>query len=102
MNLFKPSPSINYNFISAIYAAFSLLGCILYGLETIAFAPYKENEIKDSEENSTMKELAESTEGLYLIFIPFIPCLLWSLIVRKEYCRLRDECDRDEIKKKEE
>ena len=83
MNIFKPSPSINYNFISSIYAAFALLGITLYSLETYVFAPHK-----DSDEHETMKELAGSTEGLYLIFIPFIPCFLWSLVVRKEYLRL--------------
>ena len=33
-------------------------------------------------EGSTMKELGESTKGLYMIFAPFIPCLFWSLIIR--------------------
>jgi hypothetical protein len=108
MNVFKPAPAINYNFISSIYAFFSLLGCLLYALETLAFAPHKDSvDTGVDGGNSTMKELAESTEGLYLIFIPFIPCFLWSLIVRKEYCRLQDETARSEsdiavAKKKEE
>jgi len=34
------------------------------------------------QEQSVLKELSESTAGLYLIFIPFIPCLFWSLVVR--------------------
>ena len=50
-------------------------------------------------EKSMMEEVAESTEGLYLIFIPFVPCLLWSIVVRKEYCRLQAESS---LKKKEE
>ena len=109
MNLFKPSPSINYNFIVSIYGAFSLLGGLLYSLERYAFTQYKESASEDSGnanlnvdvdgEKSMMEELAESTEGLYLIFIPFVPCLLWSIVVRKEYCRLQAESS---LKKKEE
>ncbi len=92
MNIFKPSPSINYNFISLIYALFSVLGGLLYALEKSVFGPHKaptDVAAGEGDENSIMKELAESTEGLYLIFVPFLPCLLWSLVVRKEYFRLQ-------------
>ena len=122
MRIFEPSPSINYDFISSMYFAFSALGTILYLLETQLFAPYKERTLAadadadtqaaitipqldidvnsnvnvnananananvdvntGDQEQSVLKELSESTAGLYLIFIPFIPCLFWSLVVR--------------------
>jgi hypothetical protein len=108
MRIFEPSPSINYDFISSMYFAFSAIGTILYLLETQLFAPYKERSeqsqsqgaisqhdianvdvtvdptVIGDQEQSVLKELSESTAGLYLIFIPFIPCLFWSLVVRKE------------------
>ena len=105
MRIFEPSPSINYDFISSMYFAFSAIGTILYLLETQLFAPYKERtatqsqaaipqhdisnvdatvDVTGDQEQSVLKELSESTAGLYLIFIPFIPCLFWSLVVRKE------------------
>ena len=89
MNLFKPTPCINYNFISSMYAVFSLFGLGLYLLEIFLLEPFKD-ENPDNGGSSTLKEIAESTEGLYLIFVPFVPCLLWSLVVRREYCRLQD------------
>lgn len=118
MRIFEPTPCINYNFISLMYGAFSLIGTALYLLETLLFAPHQREQLNKhdtatgaasnqnendvaiqtptvsldiGDEKSVLKELAESTEGLYLIFIPFIPCLLWSLVVRKTYCKLQKE-----------
>jgi len=78
MKLLEPKENINYNFIASMYAIFAAIGFLLLGLEKLVLVSYKE-----LEGESSMKEMAESTEGLYLIFTPFIPCLLWSLIVRQ-------------------
>jgi hypothetical protein len=99
--LFKPSPCINYKFVSIVYAAFSILGCLLYILETFVLPTstttkatisttissttmknQQQNQQPPSNNHNVMmiqKELAESIQGLYLIFLPFVPCFLWSL-----------------------
>lgn len=79
MKLLEPKENINYNFIASMYAIFAAIGILLLGLEKLVLVSYKE-----LEGESSLKELAESAEGLYLIFTPFIPCLLWSLIVRQK------------------
>ena len=81
--LLSPSSNINYDFISSIYGLFALLSVLLYTLETQVFINY----IGQGDEGSsaTMKELAESTKGLYLIFVPFLPSLLWSLVIRNQW-----------------
>jgi uncharacterized membrane protein len=78
MKLFEPSPSINYNLITLIYFLCSVLAVVLYALEETIFRSYLQ---PDSTASESMKELAESTQGLYLIFVPFIPCLVWSFKV---------------------
>jgi hypothetical protein len=60
------------------------LGCLLYIFETYVFAHYHQTSAIPQETSLVMKELAESTQGLYLIFIPFVPCLLWSLMLQNQ------------------
>ena len=36
-------------------------------------------------EEGAMVEFARQIEGLYLVFVPFFPCLLWSLVVRSRW-----------------
>lgn len=81
--LLSPSTNINYDFISSIYGLFALLSVLLYTLETQVFINYSGQ--SDEGSSATMKELAESTKGLYLIFVPFLPCLLWSLVIRHQW-----------------
>uniref|UniRef100_A0A7S3QHI0 Uncharacterized protein n=1 Tax=Chaetoceros debilis TaxID=122233 RepID=A0A7S3QHI0_9STRA len=92
MNLLKPSPNINYDFVCSVYGGFTLLGIVLYILETCVFRKYNDDASVSGElsttSNASLKEIAESTEGLYLIFSPFFPCLLWALFVRREWCEL--------------
>ena len=40
------------------------------------------SEESSSDEGNAWKEFAKGMEGMYFIFLPFIPCFLWSLIVR--------------------
>jgi hypothetical protein len=78
MKLFEPSPSINYKLITLVYFLCSVLAVFLYVIEVTIFKSYLQ---PDSKAKESLKELAESTQGLYLIFVPFIPCLLWSFTV---------------------
>jgi hypothetical protein len=85
--LTKPSPDINYNFISGIYGLFSILALSLYLLETRILKGWiesKEEDDNDAKEgvSESLKEFAEGIVGLYWIFVPFLPCLLWSLYIR--------------------
>ena len=40
----------------------------------------------DSEEGA-LHEFTRQLEGLYLVFVPFFPCLLWSLAVRARWLK---------------
>uniref|UniRef100_A0A7S1ZN45 Uncharacterized protein n=1 Tax=Ditylum brightwellii TaxID=49249 RepID=A0A7S1ZN45_9STRA len=90
-SLVEPTPDVNYDFVSGAYLAGSILALIFYSVQL--FCSDQTNDAASDESKSddghlsleTMKELAESLEGIYLIFIPFIPCLLWSLIVRAKW-----------------
>ncbi len=96
--LFSPSSNINYNFIVSTYAFFSVLCIVLYFLEAYIFisAQYQEEQ-----GNETLKELAESTKGLYMIFIPFLPSLVWSLIMRGVWRGQKQHVPSVEKKKKD-
>mmetsp|Transcript_15101 Transcript_15101/g.23444 ORF Transcript_15101/g.23444 Transcript_15101/m.23444 type:complete len:96 (+) Transcript_15101:56-343(+) len=73
--LFKPSPEINYDVIAMLYAFGSGLSVLFYALEKVMGSEtYKEAEI--------VKENIDSIKGIYLVFCPFLPCLLWGLMMR--------------------
>ena len=92
----RPSPGINYDFVVIMYLVGSGIALLFFLLETQILAPLMEDDQTKNntlgelnnqgesggEEESPWKEFAKGMEGMHLIFIPFIPCLLWSLIVR--------------------
>jgi hypothetical protein len=108
----RPSPGINYDFVSTLYFIGCTLALSFYILETQILAPLllssnsgdddnvadstvdtatNNNESDDSgsseeessnDEGNAWKEFAKGMEGMYFIFLPFIPCFLWSLVVR--------------------
>lgn len=99
----RPSPGINYNFVTIMYLSGSAIALLFYTLETqMLRSPSEtdENDIDISLTNQSVDdvtggegngdeegvnpwaEFAKGLEGMHLIFVPFIPCLLWSLIVR--------------------
>ncbi|CAK5145438.1 unnamed protein product [Aphanomyces euteiches] len=63
VNIFEPAETINYNFVSGAYAACSLIFVILL----------------------IAHQYTDQVEGFYIVFAPFVPCLLWSLVVRKNW-----------------
>ena len=84
-----------------MYLAGSSLALLFYTLEKYILAPLLEEEgdnednfLNESNETSdganddteeggdAWKEFAKGMEGMYFIFVPFIPCLLWGLVVR--------------------
>ncbi|OQR95544.1 hypothetical protein THRCLA_22119 [Thraustotheca clavata] len=62
---FEPAETINYNFVAGMYGLFTLLFGVLYVLHSIT----------------------EAVEGFYIVFSPFLPCFLWSLVVRHNWIK---------------
>mmetsp|Transcript_21262 Transcript_21262/g.32545 ORF Transcript_21262/g.32545 Transcript_21262/m.32545 type:complete len:98 (+) Transcript_21262:95-388(+) len=73
--LWKASPELNYSFICGMYGGGSVLAFLLYAL--IPSSP--EDHFK---EESWQRDVSDTLQGTYLIFIPFIPCFLWSLYMK--------------------
>ena len=103
----RPSPGINYNFVVIMYITGSAIAIFFYLLEKQVLSKLllEEEEVDNHDSssngisNNTQSDSIESTEGsnddtnpwhefakgmqgMYVIFIPFIPCMLWSLVVR--------------------
>ncbi|KAL7470983.1 hypothetical protein ACHAXS_011276 [Conticribra weissflogii] len=109
----RPTPGINYDFIALMYLGGSALAAFFFVLEKYILAPLL---VEQSAPNSTMdatiangdtlpaqdgeqwKEFARGMEGMYVVFIPFAPCLIWSLIVR--YFWIKEAKILEEEKKK--
>merc|ERR1719253_2146332 len=91
-----------------MYLAGSALALFFFILEKQILAPLlledevpnenntlsESNEISDAGESGdteeggdSWKEFAKGMEGMHFIFVPFIPCLLWSLVVRHYWLR---------------
>eukprot|EP00611_Tribonema_gayanum_P014178 TRINITY_DN25472_c0_g1_i1.p1 TRINITY_DN25472_c0_g1~~TRINITY_DN25472_c0_g1_i1.p1 ORF type:complete len:113 (+),score=2.97 TRINITY_DN25472_c0_g1_i1:402-740(+) len=62
-SLFRPTPGINYNFVLGAYGVCCGLLVLFYALEKL---------LKN----------AESIQGIWIIFTPFVPCLFWCLVMR--------------------
>lgn len=73
--LLKPNTGINYDVIAMMYAFGSGLCVLFYSVEKLITSEnYKDTEI--------VKENMDSIKGVYLVFCPFLPCLLWGLMMR--------------------
>jgi hypothetical protein len=67
MGLLSPSKDINYNFVVGVYLAASVL-CVLFYLGEV-LGPEKDNPV----------------QGWWIIFSPFLPCLLWATALRSQW-----------------
>ena len=114
----RPSRGINYDFVAMMYLAGSGIAIFFLLLEKQILAPLLledenndnsgnnissfedtiEEGTEDGEDINPWKEFAKGMEGMYVIFIPFIPCLLWSLVVRYYWLK---ETDIESRKKKD-
>lgn len=63
--LYEPDERLSYSFLLLGYASFSALGLLLFILEK--FVVFEELDGK----------------GYWLIFTPFVPCLLWSYLMNR-------------------
>jgi hypothetical protein len=89
----RPSPGINYNFVTILYFSGTIIAIFFYLLEKRILDPLlagddqKSNgtppaEGEDAGGGDAWKEFAGGMVGMHFIFDPFIPCLFWSLVVR--------------------
>ena len=53
---------VNYKWILIIYTIASIAACVLYFLETA----------------DTKPEFIPDLDGFYIVFAPYIPCLIWT------------------------
>ncbi|RLN47463.1 hypothetical protein BBJ28_00004213 [Nothophytophthora sp. Chile5] len=65
--MFTPSPAINYDFVSGVYAFFSSV-CLLL---------------------SVLHVYSPQVEGFYIVLVPFVPSLVWALVVRRRWLKER-------------
>jgi hypothetical protein len=108
-NLVRPAPDINYNFITAAYGLGTLLAVFLFVLQRILSVIYIPN--KEVTSNTTnipviatsesLREFTQSLQGLYLIFVPFFPCFLWSVWIRRMWLSSAKTVGKDLDKKNE-
>lgn len=105
----RPRPEIDYNFVAGAYLVGSLLALIFYVSEKIFLVTLLSGDTSAAD-NSTggdakaaseplvggsneegkgeeWKEFASGMEGMYVIFAVFLPCFLWSLVVRHFWLR---------------
>ena len=78
--LTQPRPNINYNFVTYMYITGCGIGILMYILEI-----FLQQKTKFEENESSLKEVYNSIKGIYLIFMPFFPCLLWCLVLRSKW-----------------
>ncbi|CAM9487035.1 unnamed protein product [Discosporangium mesarthrocarpum] len=63
----QPSPDINYNAVVGAYLVCCTLLPLFYVLDKVRV--YN----------------VEAIEGTWIVFSPFVPCLLWALVVRAKW-----------------
>jgi hypothetical protein len=105
---FRPSPGINYNFVTTMYLSGTAIAVLFYLLEKQILAPLLAGDDEKSSDTSSIergdegekndlegggeawKEFARGMLGMHFIFDPFIPCLFWSMIVRHYWLKKTD------------
>ncbi|KAF1332459.1 hypothetical protein FI667_g3591, partial [Globisporangium splendens] len=65
--ILEPSESINYNFVAGVYGFFAALCGVL----------------------AVAQRFTDAVEGFYITLLPFVPLLLWSLVVRAKWLKTR-------------
>ena len=69
-SLITPNPEINYTVITLMYTICFLLGLFFYVLEKW---------LLNTEKGHWSRDNLDQVEGVYIIFMPFFPCVFWSL-----------------------
>lgn len=66
--LLEPNPTLDYNFVCGVYGLFAVMAVALYSLQGPKIA-----------------EEWQVVEDAHVVLAPFIPCLVWSVIVRQKW-----------------
>jgi len=61
-------PDLNYRAISVVYAVACVGAVFLYVGETLGSLP--------------QSQWTSSLNGLYMVFVPYVPCLIWMLLIQ--------------------
>lgn len=72
--LTSPSESISFSVVSWMYFSCCCLCLFFYLLEKFLTSLNKDHWAYDN---------LDQIKGIYVIFVPFLPCLLWSLIMAR-------------------
>lgn len=83
--LIQPSKIIDYTVLSYMYVTGCSIGVLFYVIEIILLQ--KISLLQDTNESS-MKEIYTSIKGIYLIFMPFFPTLIWCLLLRSKWMNM--------------
>jgi hypothetical protein len=73
MAMFRPSDGINYNFVAGVYCFAVLICASLLALDKAIHV--------------------NQVEGYWIVFAPFIPCLVWSLVVRAAWLKKKNKVE---------
>lgn len=79
--LYKPQDDIQYDFILYAYILATILGVVMAVLD-IAFD-------------------VEIVHGFWIIFAPFLPAVLWALVMRSAAARMKGKDGNSSIKEKD-
>ena len=81
----EPSKDINYDFIVGCYSIGITICGFLYGLEKLLEMYIVAAGSGNASES--LREFSSALKGIYLVFVPFLPCLVWSLMVRTKWIK---------------
>jgi len=76
--MFRWDSDLNYNVILIIYSLASTVAIVLYF-----------GEQHYTHFSTQLGTWMTNLKGVYMVFVPYIPCLLWVLITRKAYQRIK-------------
>jgi len=85
-----------------MYGIASILCIALYLFEQWATNKLKQENGEQSSSSPILQEVQSSLEGMYLVFLPFLPCLLWSWIMIRQTTNISIVKEEQELRKKNE
>lgn len=66
--LFQRDPDLNYTWISVVYSIASVVAAFMYCIENYGSRP--------------QKNWVAQMNGMYIAFVPYVPCLLWIIVLQ--------------------
>jgi hypothetical protein len=66
--IFRWDPDLNYQGISVVYTVAGVVAVSMYAVETYGSLP--------------QSQWTSNLNGVYMVFAPYLPCLLWVLLIQ--------------------